>query len=340
MKKIILPILLLLSTWHPGFSQDYFHMSQFTQSAYAINPAFSGIEEYIDVKIGYRRQWSNINGTPTTYYVGVNLSNRSLFQTGDADKSVRTSDPSLLEEEVTSTEMIRSKHGFGLYALNNQQGAFSRNGVYLTYAYHHVLPNGWSVAAGASADIINEKFDELNASVFNPDLDEIYQAYRNGMRTGTSIGLNGGALLYTNQFYLGYSIHNAVHTNLASDAIDQTQLSELYHFVMGGMHFDVDPEFSLHPSVFFKYSEAFSYSFDVNCKLQYREFGWVGASYRNSTNSTDVVGMLGFFINHRINLGYSYDFSTSRLGRDSSGTHELVLSLMLANPNEALPFLK
>jgi type IX secretion system PorP/SprF family membrane protein len=340
MKKAILPILILFCTWNAGFSQDYFRMSQFTQSAFAINPAFTGIEEYIDVKVGYRRQWSNINGTPTTYYVGVNLSNRNLVNADDASKSIRTSDPTLLEEEVTSASMVRSKHGFGLYALNSQQGAFSRNGGYLTYAYHHVLPNGWSVAAGASVDIINEKFDALNATVFDPDQDEIYQAYVNGMRTGTSIGLNGGALLYTNQFYLGYSIQNAANFNLASDAIDQNQLSDMYHFVMGGMHFDVNPEFSLHPSIFFKYSEAFSYSFDVNCKLQYREFGWVGASYRNNTNTSDVVGMLGFFINHRVNLGYSYDFSASRLGRDSSGTHELVLGIMLANPNEALPFVK
>lgn len=340
MKRTI-PILFLILFSHIGFSQDYFQMSQFTQSAYAINPAFSGIEEYIDVKIGYRRQWSNINGTPTTYYVGVNLSDNNLFNRPvEEDKSIRTSDPGLLEEDLTTEELDPSKHGFGIYALNNRQGAFTRNGVYLTYGYHHVLPNGWTVAAGASADLIYENFDEAQATVFDPDLDGVYQAYRNGMRTGTSIGVNAGALLYTNQFYLGYSVHNAYNTSLATNAVEPTQLSEMYHFVMGGMHFEVDEEFSLHPAVFFKYSEAYNYSFDINCKLQYREFGWVGASYRNNTNSSDVVGMLGFFINNMVNLGYSYDFSTNQFGRDSSGTHELVLSLMLANPNQALPFLK
>jgi len=339
MKKTILFLILLMGVCQFGFSQDYFQMSQFTQSAFAINPAFSGIEDYIDVKIGYRRQWSNINGTPTTYYVGASLSNRNL-SVSDEDKSIRTSDPSLLEEEVSSEELVRTKHGFGLYALNNQQGAFSRTGGYLTYGFHYVLSNGWSVAAGASATILNENFDELNATVFNPDDDGVYQAYSSGMRTGSSIGLNGGALLYSNQFYVGYSVQNAFHANFASDAIDDDQLSAMYHFVMAGAHFDIDPEFSLHPNVFFKYSDAYSYAVDLNCKLQYRQFGWVGASYRNHSNTSDVVAMLGFFIKNWINLGYSYDFSTSRLGRDSSGTHELVLNLMLNNPSEALPFLR
>ncbi len=321
----------LINSW--CFAQDYFQLSQFTQSAHGINPGFSGVEDYVDLTTGYRRQWANINGTPTTYYLGVSLSNLNFQRGEESGKSFRVSEPETIEGQITE-EPLRMKHGFGLYILNNRQGPFTRNAGYVSYAFHYLLANGWAVSAGAAGSFINQRFDDLNATVYNPDLDEIYQAYALGRRTGNYMGLNAGITLSNNRFYVGYSAHNAASVAFTEEESDPNQISDLYHFLMAGVNYELNSEFSLHPSVLLKYSQGFSLLYDVNCKIQYRQLGWAGLTYRSNN---DIAGMLGFIINRQINLGYSYDLSTSGIGRDNSGTHELVLSLMLGNKNDVLP---
>lgn len=37
-----------------------------------LNPALSGIDSYIDLKLGHRQQWSGLEGAPSTQYISVN----------------------------------------------------------------------------------------------------------------------------------------------------------------------------------------------------------------------------------------------------------------------------
>lgn len=332
MKKIILAFLLFIWVCHEGISQNYFHFSQFTQSAHAINPAFSGIEDFIDIKTGFRKQWSKVNGAPSTFFVGISANDKSFQPNFNQGKSFRISNPGVFKK-YQQTRANPSKHGFGLYLLNNSQGPFTTNAAYLSYAYHHHMSNGLMFAMGASGNISIENFDEFDALVFNPGLDATYQLYASDQRTGTSVGVNGGFTLYNQNFYAGYAMHNLFKTTLASDALDEYQT--LYHFVMAGLNMEFSPEFYFQPAVLFKYADTYPLSFDINARLKYRQLGWIGFSYRNNN---DVVGMLGLLIDYKINLGYSFDFSGSDLGRNNSGTHEVVLSFRLGG-NDEMPSL-
>jgi type IX secretion system PorP/SprF family membrane protein len=191
------------------------------------------------------------------------------------------------------------------------------------------MSNGLMFSIGTSGNIALEKFDEFDALVFNPGMDATYQLYANSRRTGTSIGLNGGFAIYNQNFYAGYAMHNLFSRTLASDALEDSQ--SLYHFVMAGMSMEFSPEFFFQPAVLLKYADAYPLSIDINARLKYRQLGWVGFSYRNNN---DVVGMLGLLIDQKINLGYSFDFGGSDLGRNNSGTHEVVLSFRLGGSDE------
>jgi hypothetical protein len=74
---------------------------------------------------------------------------------------------------------------------------------------------------------------------------------------------------------------------------------------------------------------------------------WLGASYRtginlwqksnlqNSLDKTDAVaGIVQFYIGERFRLGYSYDFTTSRLASSQSGSHELSLSISFSGKSQ------
>jgi hypothetical protein len=68
--------------------------------------------------------------------------------------------------------------------------------------------------------------------------------------------------------------------------------------------------------------------FDLNAKLQYRDLLWGGASYRYRDG---FAAVLGVNISNTLNVGYSYDITTSRLSIVSRGTHEIVVGFLLGN---------
>jgi type IX secretion system PorP/SprF family membrane protein len=77
-----------------------------------------------------------------------------------------------------------------------------------------------------------------------------------------------------------------------------------------------------------KYVKPSPVSFDINAKLQYQDFVWVGGSYRNQDG---FAAMVGINFSSNINLGYSYDITTSRLNTVSKGTHEIQIGFLLGN---------
>ena len=77
-----------------------------------------------------------------------------------------------------------------------------------------------------------------------------------------------------------------------------------------------------------KYMKPTPVQMEYNAKLQYRDFLWVGASYR----STDAfAGMLGVNLSNKIMMGYSYDYATSNLNNFSRGSHEFLLGFIIGN---------
>jgi len=54
----------------------------------------------------------------------------------------------------------------------------------------------------------------------------------------------------------------------------------------------------------------------------------MGASYRIKDG---FAAMLGVNISSTINIGYSYDYTTSSLNTVSKGTHEVLIGFLLGN---------
>jgi len=87
-------------------------------------------------------------------------------------------------------------------------------------------------------------------------------------------------------------------------------------------------DLSLMPSFLIKQIAPVPLTFDLNMKLNFKDKIWLGASYRQG----DSFGVLaGINVSSFINVGYSYDITTSALNTVSNGTHEIVIILLLNN---------
>lgn len=53
------------------FAQQKPHYTQYVLNQFIVNPAVTGIENYIDLKFSHRHQWVGIQDAPVTSYMSV-----------------------------------------------------------------------------------------------------------------------------------------------------------------------------------------------------------------------------------------------------------------------------
>src|ERR1700754_2678371 len=83
MKRILL-LLTILGMFWPGQAQQKPQYTQYFLNNLLVNPAVTGVENYIDVKAGYRSQWTGLEGAPVTGYLTFNAPIGKNFVQGDA----------------------------------------------------------------------------------------------------------------------------------------------------------------------------------------------------------------------------------------------------------------
>jgi type IX secretion system PorP/SprF family membrane protein len=149
-------------------------------------------------------------------------------------------------------------------------------------------------------------------------------------RIKPDIGL--GLWLYSDRYFAGVSAQQLLPLKTTFADIDtvKTKGKLVPHiFATAGYRFFINDDISILPSVMAKYVPNTPVSqFDVNVKAQYQDLLWVGASYRHQYG---YAAMAGINVSNTFNVGYAYDYTTTRLNTFSNGTHEIILGFLLGN---------
>lgn len=325
MKK--LTFLFAIFIWANGFSQQKPQYTQYIFNQYLLNPALSGIENYVDFKAGYRKQWAGINDAPQTSFVSAHwaLGDNQLWSNALTSFPEETGDP--MDRNYMQNYMSSpSHHGVGVTAVLDKTGPIKRLDANVTYAYHLQLSNDFNLSAGIAAGISSISLD-LNALSFDTPYDPILnRALINQVKPDLSIGL----WLYGARLFAGASVQQILPQKLSftGDKTYNMGKEVPHYFATAGYKFFVDDEISAIPSVMVKYVQPSPVSIDLNMKLAFKDKVWLGGSYRKDDS---FAAMAGFNIGKMVNLTYSYDFTTSELKQVSNGSHEIVLGLLLNN---------
>lgn len=303
--------------------------TQYVLNNFIINPAVAGIENYTDVKISHRNQWVGIDGAPVTTYITIHAPWKRSDYTRETATGFRTPGDNprgkAYWQDYTSAE---PHSGVGLTIVNDRTGPLNRFGAGVTYAYHTGISSRTSLSAGISAGIQNMT---LNASklVFDVPVDPAVagSGYLNKMLPDISAGL----WLYSANYYVGLAAQNIVPNKLkfTGDTVKLAGGKLIPHmFLSAGYRFDLSDDISFLPSAMVRYVSPLPMGFDVNAKFQYRDLVWAGVSYRHNDG---FAGMLGLNVSNTMNVGYSYDYTTSRLNTVSKGTHEFLIGFLIGN---------
>ncbi|QDW25617.1 type IX secretion system membrane protein PorP/SprF [Pedobacter sp. KBS0701] len=334
MKKLII-IFALFATFNL-FAQQKPQYTQYIFNQYLLNPALSGIENYLDFKAGYRKQWSGITDAPQTSFVSANwaLGDNQLWSnvlTSFPEQTGNPMDRNYMQNYMSSP----SHHGMGLTAVLDKTGPIKRLDANVTYAYHLQLSNNFNLSAGVAAGISSISLD-VNALTFDTPTDPVMnRALINQVKPDLSIGL----WLYGARMFAGVSVQQILPQKLSFTGDNNYNLGKEvpHYFATAGYKFFVDDEIAAIPSIMVKYVSPAPVSVDVNLKLAFKDKIWLGGSYRKDDS---FAAMAGFNIGKMVNLTYSYDFTTSQLNQVSNGSHEIVLGLLLNNIYKVPSYIK
>jgi type IX secretion system PorP/SprF family membrane protein len=332
MKRTYLLLLLLLMIAEGTRAQQQPHYTQYILNTFIINPAVAGIENYWDVKASHRHQWAGLNGAPVTSYLTIHGPLRksdypSASITGLTPPGENPRGKAYWQQYETPP----SHPGAGLTILNDKTGPLNRFSITGTYAHHIALSPRTSISAGVSFGVQSVSVD-ASALEFQQAGDPVVASSQ--LLNKWKPELNAGLMLYSADFYIGASAQNIIPQQLSFDE-GKVVGDSLYRgklvphlFFSAGYRTWINEDVSVLPSVMVRMVTAAPVSFDVNAKFLYRDRMWVGGSYRIQDG---FAAMLGVNISSTINIGYSYDYTTSSLNVVSKGTHEILIGFLIGN---------
>jgi len=290
MKKSLLLAALLFGSWAAN-AQQLPLVSNYLNTAYLFNPAFSGIEGKTEITVLNRRQWTNIEGAPETQFMAFNGNQNDL------------------------------KFGYSGYAFNDVTDIVSRSGFYGSYAWHVKFTDENSLSLGMGAGYVNNTINVGGIRV-QDEMDPVLFRQLNSGKFDLNFGFN----LRFGDFSFGAAVPNLLAP--AVDFSDNFNSPFAYqyqrHYVVN-TQYDVDMQkglMTLSPYVTVRANEVTIPQVDAGLMFNHKEYFFIGAAYRSSYA---VTGNAGVHLTENLSLGYAYDFSLNTYGFALGNSHEFML---------------
>jgi type IX secretion system PorP/SprF family membrane protein len=327
MHKIVISVITVLYFAQTSAQQQP-HYTQYVLNQYILNPALTGIENYTDIKLSHRHQWVGLDGAPVTTYLTVHTPlGKKDYRTTATSASVPGENPRGKNywEDYSAAE---PHHGIGLQVINDRTGPLNQLSAYATYAYHIGISARTSIAVGFGAGVkqLSLHADKLQ---FNTPVDPA--VYGTGVLNTLRPDFMAGIYVYSADYFMGVSAQQIIpqKVSYSNNAVTTDEGKLVPHlFATAGYRFLAGEDFNVIPSVMVKYLQPLPLQVDLNVKLQYLDLAWVGGSYRTGDG---FAAMLGLNVSNNINIGYSYDYTTTRLNTVSNGTHEILIGYIIGN---------
>ena len=304
------------------------HYTQYILNNYIINPALTGIENYTDLKMSHRHQWVGIQDAPVTTYLTIHTPLGKQDDRATATSFRMPGENPRGKSYWQDYTSAAPHHGVGLQVINDRTGPLNRFSAYATYAYHVGISARTSLSAGFGAGI-----SKLNLATNK--LDFVYTQVDPAVYNSKEINsfrpdFNAGVWLYSADYFLGLAAQQIIPSKIdfSNNTLQEQQGKFVPHlFLTAGYRFMLNDDFNVVPSTMVKYVSS-TLNADFNVKVQYMDLAWVGASYRLEDG---FAGMIGLNVSNTFNIGYSYDYTTSKLNTFTKGTHEIMVGFLIGN---------
>lgn len=272
----------------PQFSQSMFNMMMY-------NPGYVGSKNAICATALNRQQWIGLDGAPVS----------SVFAASSPFR------------------LFGASHGAGLHILSDEIGFETNLSINAAYAYRMNVWEG-SLGIGLGFGLINSS---LEAEWFIPSGSSHTPASGDpsipaGNESALTMDFSAGIYYNTEDLYVGFS-----STHINEPGVEYTPdarpfLSRHYYLTAGYNIYLKNPSYNARPTLFIQ-SDGVMTQLSLGGIIEYQNKIWGGIYYRFGSA---LIGMAGMELFNGVNIGYSYDFSTTAISSHNKGTHEFMLS--------------
>jgi len=301
-------ILLLLCVLTFSLKAQDASFSQFYANPMYLNPALAGNTECGRLNLNFRNQWPSLNKAYVTYSIAYDQNLPSI------------------------------NSGFGFMVMRDQQanGAYNRTLAAGLYAYKLQITSQSFVHFGIKAAFYQESIDWANLVFADMINSSTGVADLPSMETSPS-----EPTIYTADFAAGlaYGYSDKFFAGVSADHLSQPQMSfydsnaeklHLRYTVHAGLNFNASEgslgevqqgDLLIQPNLLFLQQHNFS---QVNMGVYLGKAPLVtGLWYRHTLNNADAVSLLLGLQWNNYRIGYSYDYTVSKLSGKSGGAHEI-----------------
>lgn len=304
MKKLFTKIAIALAGFTGvAVAQQDPQFTQWMHNRLIYNPGYAGTSGVICGVLQFRQQWVGFAGAPQSIAVAADMRLQNV--------------PAL---------------GLGLSILSDKIGPMNTTFARLAGAWNKQLGAG-TLGLGLDVGILQKS---INASWIVPEPGKVDptipgtygDALSNPALGKATYDLGFGAFYQIpGKFYAGLSsTHLPAQQVIGSGAVkyDLTR----HYYLMSGYTFNINPRNDFGVNLKYK-SDLAAGALDINGMYTFDKKISAGASYRLGDAAALLLGYQMPYRNYTFKMGYSYDFTLSKIKGYSSGTHEIILGVCL-----------
>jgi len=312
MKRIFLFFSIVLATGK-AFGQNP-QFSQYYASPLLIAPSFAGNSLGTRAFVNYRDQWAKLPGSLVTYSLALD------------------------------NNFYAINSGFGLVVMNDVIGSARLASTSITglYSYRFNITDDWRIRPGISLSLTQRALNYARA-IF-PDQINNTGIDGNTIEQPTDpyyyFDASSSVVAYNRRMWLGLCVDNMLRPNASFARLNARLPMQWSQF--GGINFPLANQVGKIPEIIvlnylFKMTRNF-YQMDIGANW-YRAplllgIAWRGLPARDKYSSYDaLIFTVGAAFNNMA-FGYSYDFTVSKLGPATGGSHEITFSISFNEGNK------
>lgn len=279
-------------------AQQEVMLTQFMFNKLSINPAYAGQNDYSELTMTYRDQWNGFPGAPTSQLLSANL------------------------------PKIRENIGIGFDLQRQAIGISERVSLSMMYAYRFQLEkNQLSMGMRVTGkryglDFTDDRLIAIQGLSNDPSIPD-------GEVSRFLMNVGFGVYYEAESYYLSLSSPGLVRADIDFDGNSDPSEEVRHLFLMGGATFPLSDRVEFTPQLLVKYAENAPFDIDMNFGFTLDELYTGALAYRFGGASGDVGEsidvLLGFQLTDRFMLGFSLDFTLSKIREYDNGSLELVM---------------
>ena len=264
-----------------------FSYAQYMNNLTPINSAYSLIDQAGSVTGVIRKQFTGIDGAPST---------------------------SLVDASIPLPDMGAST---GFIVQNDQIAIEKQTEASFFYAKSIQLDDQNFLAVSANAGIRSYKanyisIDDNNDPLFGSNISE------------TKANLGFGVLLYSDTYYIGLSMPELTLRSLGTASLQNNNYFKNHYYFAGAYIAELSDDFKIKPSVLATYASGSPVIADFAGLFYIKDVLGFGASYTTNSQAAILLDLNAGAIH--IGYSYQFGTNSANLGGYNNATHEIMLN--------------